>query len=142
MAKSQSHNCEHPRMVEGKRIGNIEQGTIFFINKQLFGEVISIEIVITPCLSDESDEWVHLSAQADGDPAFALGLCERRHALMFPEDEGLEVGNQEVVGLILDEFTFNQIKGNVKDVLPLDKIWIEGTPAQLSHEDSVENGDE
>ena len=130
MAHSHSHHCDHPRTVEGRTLA-VEQGVTYDIWKYVFGKFETIRLIALP-----TNESVQLRAKTEADTAAPLGLCQRQQALMFhPDDGGLEINNQEVVGLKLPLRAFARIQRDLAALLPDDRS-LEGTPAQLPHTDT------
>jgi hypothetical protein len=127
MAHSRSHHCDHPRTVEGRTLA-VEEGVTYDIWKYVFGTFETIRLIALP-----TNESVQLRAKTESDTAAPLGLCQRQQALMFhPDDGGLEINNQEVVGLKLPLRAFARIQRDLAALLP-DGRSLEGTPAQLPH---------
>lgn len=127
MAHSHSHHCDHPRTVEGRTLA-VEEGVTYDIWKYVFGKFETIRLVALP-----TNESVQLRAKTESDTAVPLGLCQRQRALMFhPDDGGLEINSQEVVGLKLPLQAFARIQRDLAALLP-DGRSLEGTPAQLPH---------
>jgi hypothetical protein len=130
MAHSHSHHCDHPRTVEGRTLA-VEEGVTYDILKYVFGKFETIRLIALP-----ANESVQLRAKTETDTAVPLGLCQRQRALMFhPDDGGLEINNQEVVGLKLPLRAFARIQRDLATLLP-DGCPLEGTPARLSHTDT------
>jgi hypothetical protein len=130
MAYSHSDHCDHPRTVEGRTLA-VEQGVVYDIWKYVFGKFETIRLIALP-----TNESVQLRAKTESDTATPLGLCQRQRALMFhPDDGGLEINNQEVVGLKLPLQAFARIQRDLAALLP-DGRSLEGTPAQLPHTDT------
>lgn len=130
MAHSHSHHCDHPQTVEGRTV-TVEEGVTYDILKYVFGGFETIRLIALP-----TGDSVHLRAKTESDTAVPLGLCQRHHALMFhPDDGGLEINDQEVVGLKLPLRAFARIQRDIAALLP-DNHPLEGTPARLSHTDT------
>ena len=130
MAHSHSHYCDHPRTVEGRTLA-VEEGVTYDIWKYVFGKFETIRLIALP-----TNESVQLQAKTESDTAVPLGLCQRQQALMFhPDDGGLEINNQEVVGLKLPLQAFARIQRDLAALLP-DGRSLDGTPARLSHTDT------
>ncbi|HET7323567.1 MAG TPA: hypothetical protein VFJ06_04480 [Halococcus sp.] len=127
MVQFHDHYCSHPRTVEGRTVA-VEEGVTYEIFKYVFGSFETIRLIAFP-----TAESVHLCAKTESDTAASLGLCDRQQALMFhPDDGGLEINNQEVVGLKLPLRAFARIQHDIAALLP-DDCPLEGTPARLSH---------
>lgn len=132
MARSHDHHCDHPRTVEGRTLV-AEEGVVYDILKYVFGKFETIRLIAVP-----ANESVHLRAKSETDTAVPLGLCQRQQALMFaPDDGGLEINHQEVVGLKLPLRAFARIQRDIAALLPDDRP-LEGTPARLSHTDTTD----
>lgn len=130
MAHSHSHHCDHPRTVEGRTLA-VEEGVTYDILKYVFGKFETIRLFALP-----TSESVQMRAKTETDTAVPLGLCQRQRALMFhPDDGGLEINDQEVVGLKLPLRAFARIQRDIAALLPDDRS-LEGTPARLSHTDT------
>jgi hypothetical protein len=136
MVHSHSHHCDHPRTVEGRTVA-VEEGVTYDILKYVFGGFETIRLIALP-----TGESVHLRAKTESDTAVPLGLCQRHRALMFhPDDGGLEINNQEVVGLKLPLRAFARIQRDLAALLPNNHP-LEGTPARLSHTDTETETDQ
>jgi len=128
MVESHSHQCDHPRTVEGRTL-SAEQGIAYDILKYVFGGFETVRLLAFP-----ANGSVQLQARAEADTATPLGLCQPQQALMFhPDDGGLTINNQEVIGLKLPLRAFARIQRDLAVLLPDDRS-LEGTPARLLHD--------
>ena len=136
MVQSHSHHCDHPRTVEGRTLA-VEKAVTYDILKYVFGKFETIRLIALP-----TSESVQLRAKTETATAVPLGLCQRQRALMFhPNDGGLEINNQEVVGLKLPVRAFARIQRDIAALLP-DGRSLEGTPARLSHTETETETDQ
>lgn len=137
MVDSHDHHCDNSRMVEGRTL-TVEKGTVYDILKYVSGVFETIRLIAMP-----ANGSVQLRAKTETDTAGSPGLCQRRRAIMFhPDDGGLEINNQQVVGLKLPLRAFARIQRDIAALLPDDRP-LEGTPARLLHTDTdPEPGDE
>lgn len=137
MVRSHDHHCGHPRMVDGETL-DTERGITYDLLKDVFGVIESIHLTIMP-----TNESVHLRVESESDSIVPVGLCEHRQAVMFdPNDDGLEINNQHVIGLLLPTQTFARIQRDIDELLPDDRS-LTGTPGRLAHEQGGDgDGDE
>jgi hypothetical protein len=115
-------------MVDGETL-DTERGITYDLLKDVFGTIERVTLTAMP-----AGESVHLRAESESDEAVPVGLCEHQRALMFdPSDNGLEINNQHVIGLLLPLRTFARIQRDIAGLLPANRS-LTGTPGQLVHE--------
>lgn len=121
-------------MVEGRTL-DAQRGVAYDLLKDVFGTVESIRLTIMP-----ANQTVALRAESESDAAVPVGLCEHQRALMFdPSDDGLEINDQNVVGVLLPLRMFARIQRDIAALLP-DRRSLTGTPGRLAHEQHHDHG--
>lgn len=96
------------------------------INQYVFGAWRTVTLLIR-----RLNGRINLWAESADDATQPRGLCEDHEALVFdPDLNGLEIGNQSVIGLVLPSETFAKIQADILDIQS-DDLAPRHSPARL-----------